>query len=208
MYGHYAFKNMYPTADDHGTVPKSNQQRAKMIFIVHPLAHCLRDTRAYCLPRCSLPPVVTAAKPRLPQSIDRPRAASPQLLPAFRRCGCLHRLAGGRPQPSASSISAPHRAQVPLPASMPRPSPAPFSFRVAYVPGARALCSSPLRLFGWARAVFFSLRFIGWACGLWGWVSKWTRRWGAVDGRLPRPGVHWDLVATLGLFSGVHLSQQ
>ena len=117
---------MCPTADDHGTVPKSNQQRAKMTFIVHPLAHCLRDTRAYCLPRCSLPPVVTAAKPRLPQSIDRPRAASPQLLPAFRRCRCLRRLAGGRPQPSASSISAPHRAQVPLPSSMPRPSPAPF----------------------------------------------------------------------------------
>jgi len=41
-----------------------------------------------------------------------------------------------------------------------------------------------LRLFAWARAVFFSLRFIGWACGLWGWVSKRTRRWGAVDGQL------------------------
>ena len=79
---------MYPTADDHGTEPKSNQQRAKMTFTVHLLAHCLRDTCAYCLPRYSLPPVVTVAKPRLPQSIDRPRAASPQLLSAFPRCGC------------------------------------------------------------------------------------------------------------------------
>ena len=77
-------------------------------LLMQPLAHCLHDTRAYCLPRCSLPPVVTAAKPRLPQSIDRPRAASPQLLPAFRRCGCLRRLAAANlnhpPAPSPRHI--------------------------------------------------------------------------------------------------------